>query len=698
MSTKIKLRRGDADEWVAADPILADGEAGVEIDTGKVKVGNGYSTWTGLPYFPSDIQHVQLATASITTPKLSPGLVLDGGGPPGSDIDPDDVPTTAGPSSARTYYVTSYGALGDGVTDDTTAIQAALDDAGAGARIYFPRGTYKISAPLYPRRQQILVGDYATKYEAGPWPFQAGTAIVADSATFAGSSVIYSNPNSYGVELSHLAIIGTGRDAVETVHGVYFGPHADSSGERAWKIKDCLINSCSGAGVAGHMWVFDMRDSHISNCGYGIWTFGDDGLLDARIIGCGIHFNLNGGIVLDGGWTGAIDIIGTRVERSGNWYTRPDAPLVPNAPGIRIRRGQQIALIGVNTDSNTGHGLHIGHPTEYVYNITVTGCAWTRDGGGSQLGYDTWKWDGNVQVPCAPEDPDAVKVSNEGYAGVYLENAQFVHISNTIFGYGAADDFTGDGPISPTYGFWAEDSIGWQLTSSRVETWLLSNSVRITGSNYRYKLDLPANQLATIPVAGEAIHLPTSGGIGSIAYQSDIRSIVVKNYEGDWMRSLWWEDGQHAVLPYQVRIRGENTDYKSLMFESVDDVSRWVITQQADGAGANLTVTRNNAAGAYQSTPLTLRASDGVMVTRRVLLEPQTNGLALAFYRANSETGAYVEYQRETGGALGGVDAAGKAWGPDATWEGHYVPLRQLKAVVAASTDFADFKTRIAAL
>jgi hypothetical protein len=41
--------------------------------------------------------------------------------------------------------VTDYGATGDGVTDDTTAIQAALDSGGI---IRFPSGTYKITSSL----------------------------------------------------------------------------------------------------------------------------------------------------------------------------------------------------------------------------------------------------------------------------------------------------------------------------------------------------------------------------------------------------------------------------------------------------------------------------------------------------------------------------------------------------------------------
>lgn len=48
--TQIQLRRGTASAWTAADPILALGEAGIETDTRKWKVGNGTSTWSQLSY------------------------------------------------------------------------------------------------------------------------------------------------------------------------------------------------------------------------------------------------------------------------------------------------------------------------------------------------------------------------------------------------------------------------------------------------------------------------------------------------------------------------------------------------------------------------------------------------------------------------------------------------------------------------
>jgi len=59
------------------------------------------------------------------------------------------------PSDFMTNVKTSYGAVGDGVTDDTAAIQRALndgrsgeDDYGRPKAIYFPAGTYLVNNTL----------------------------------------------------------------------------------------------------------------------------------------------------------------------------------------------------------------------------------------------------------------------------------------------------------------------------------------------------------------------------------------------------------------------------------------------------------------------------------------------------------------------------------------------------------------------
>lgn len=50
MPTKIQLRRGTASQWSSANPVLAAGEVGVELDTKQFKIGDGTSLWNNLAY------------------------------------------------------------------------------------------------------------------------------------------------------------------------------------------------------------------------------------------------------------------------------------------------------------------------------------------------------------------------------------------------------------------------------------------------------------------------------------------------------------------------------------------------------------------------------------------------------------------------------------------------------------------------
>jgi hypothetical protein len=50
MASIIQLRRGTALEWATANPVLAEGELCVELDTSKCKVGNGVQHWNDLSY------------------------------------------------------------------------------------------------------------------------------------------------------------------------------------------------------------------------------------------------------------------------------------------------------------------------------------------------------------------------------------------------------------------------------------------------------------------------------------------------------------------------------------------------------------------------------------------------------------------------------------------------------------------------
>lgn len=50
LNIRIQLRNDTAENWTAQNPILLKGEMGVEIDTGKTKIGNGTDHWETLKY------------------------------------------------------------------------------------------------------------------------------------------------------------------------------------------------------------------------------------------------------------------------------------------------------------------------------------------------------------------------------------------------------------------------------------------------------------------------------------------------------------------------------------------------------------------------------------------------------------------------------------------------------------------------
>lgn len=50
MSVRIQLRRDTSTNWTSTNPVLAQGEPGLETDTGKLKYGNGSTAWNSLNY------------------------------------------------------------------------------------------------------------------------------------------------------------------------------------------------------------------------------------------------------------------------------------------------------------------------------------------------------------------------------------------------------------------------------------------------------------------------------------------------------------------------------------------------------------------------------------------------------------------------------------------------------------------------
>jgi hypothetical protein len=155
---------------------------------------------------------------------------------------------------AEIISVKDFGAKGDGVTDDTAAIQAAID---AGGTIYIPIGTYLISGPI------SLGEDTAGNkriYGAGP----RDTIIKATTST----ATLKNTVSHYWLELTQFAFDGNNI----ALEGIKLGTTVTSAYN---KINNVIISSCVTAGLTLNFQqygIFEKLQIGFNLTGYGILT------------------------------------------------------------------------------------------------------------------------------------------------------------------------------------------------------------------------------------------------------------------------------------------------------------------------------------------------------------------------------------------------------------------------------------------
>ena len=71
---RYRIRRGTPGEWATKNPVLMDGEQGLELITGHYKIGDGLTRWNDLPYYLDWNQARAYIDAEIAS------VVVGGGG------------------------------------------------------------------------------------------------------------------------------------------------------------------------------------------------------------------------------------------------------------------------------------------------------------------------------------------------------------------------------------------------------------------------------------------------------------------------------------------------------------------------------------------------------------------------------------------------------------------------------------------
>lgn len=245
--------------------------------------------------------------------------------------------------------VRAYGALGDGTTDDSTAIQAAIDDvssAGDTGLVVFPGGNYRIGTTINLAGGVKLIGSGA--YDAASQPGSQLKAL----GTLSGPVLKYTAP-SPGVLWHHGGIERLRVRDAPAGHGIHI-----LGGLGEGNVFDrVLVSGCSGDGfrIEGASTPLHLgRIAPHSNGGAGVRLVSQTET-HVQIQYIGGDNNGESLLTIDSlDTTSSIDIMGWKAERYGASAGHPDVFVINNGNGALINLGQGRVHIGSGAALSTG--------------------------------------------------------------------------------------------------------------------------------------------------------------------------------------------------------------------------------------------------------------------------------------------------------------------------------------------------------
>ncbi|THA72553.1 hypothetical protein E6R60_26865 [Streptomyces sp. A0642] len=403
-------------------------------------------------------------------------------------VDPQDAATMAQIGQSVLGWVNvkdkAYGAKGDGVTNDTAAIQAALNACAPGGIVYIPEGVYRTSAPLTPPPAVTVRGSHANMMAVPglvdppcylqPLPTFTGTAMIVLKDQQAGAYPSGSAEH----RIENLMLDGSTLDGTKPVDGVY----AEGNIQNV-RLLNVTIRRMSNNGIvtAGKANVFPsnwrMSNVIVDSCranGVAITRLADLTMLDCQVVGSWGH-----GIVLDNIANGLV--IGCRSEWNGNHGIR-----LTGAWGNGTGSGG-LLMSACATDRNGWNGVHID--ASGAAPLTISGLMTRRDGrnggtgGGSYAGFAVASATAPVLVDaltCYPgTDDDGTGVASPQY-GAYLTGASQVQIGG---GYlHAVEDGLKDSTVGGSVAVGAEVTVrsgASNTTSDRLRRYTRETNVTI---------------------------------------------------------------------------------------------------------------------------------------------------------------------------------------------------------------------------
>lgn len=331
----------------------------------------------------------------------------------------DSVLRTAQDKFEEWVSVKDFGAVGDGVTDDSAAINAAIYYVYKnfnGGNVIFPPGDYLIQSVVYARSNVNWIGGTSTGYFAAD---VRASRIVRHTSL---STMVYHVGSLY--EIRNIEFEGNNGDASGTATKIFSLPPAGiplpaddplrpgittyQGGSGLWLYQCTLSNCWYAIHDATNFGAVNMRECTVRQFISGIVNTSDSRYIDNIIVGCSFA-----GIVQN---VGGIYITGNLFE-----FNRKNTDEA--AYGIFIQNNaSEIQIDNNRFDRNAGQDIYITSGTKRPHTFTINGNHFMRAA-----------WGSNVTVRSS----------------IYMANADSVVINGNVFYAASSFPSTIQGLISP---------------------------------------------------------------------------------------------------------------------------------------------------------------------------------------------------------------------------------------------------------